>query len=329
MFVEGGKATLRFASSPEAAARSQFDKDADVSGYILRGDLSKAGYYFECYKGSDKLHFFRAESSIALRNWMAVFVSAGLTRGPSLDTSHEGRMFEFDCWKRGGGTKSSAWRRRWLRLFDREIRYWTSDADDGPPKGTIDVVQSLIVLDVTPDSSITPRLHVLRLSVIGREYTFGFSEAEERQQFLGALESYGAVIDAFAEQNIAQQMGGGGGQNAESTRNTVIRNSVLIGRVAVDGDDDAPAAMRASRTVSRVTVIMEAADASDVAELNSRFKEINASSSAPVIKRLADDFKAAADALPPTSANAIFARSREEELIGWLQAAEARAHAAD
>ena len=37
------KATLRFASSPEAAARSQFDKDTDVSGYVLRADLSKAG----------------------------------------------------------------------------------------------------------------------------------------------------------------------------------------------------------------------------------------------------------------------------------------------
>jgi hypothetical protein len=43
MSVEGGKATLRFASSPEAAARSQFDKDTDVSGYVLRADLSKAG----------------------------------------------------------------------------------------------------------------------------------------------------------------------------------------------------------------------------------------------------------------------------------------------
>lgn len=328
MSVEGGKATLRFASSPEAAARSQFDKDTDVSGYVLRADLSKAGYYFECYKGRDKLHFFRAESAVALRNWMAVFVAAGLTRGPSLDPSHEGRMFEFDCWKRGGGAKSSAWRRRWLRLFDREIRYWSSDADDAPPKGTIDVVQSLIVLDATPDTSITPHLHVLRLSVIGREYTFGFSEAEERQQFSRALQSYGAVIDAFAEENIAQQIGGADGHKAESIRDSMIRNSVAIARVAVDGDDDAAAATRA-RTVSRVTVIMEAADASDVAELNSRFKEISASSSAPVIKRLAGDFKAAADALPPTSANAIFARSREAELMGWLQAAEAGGRAAD
>jgi hypothetical protein len=43
LFVEGAKATLRLASSPEAAARSQFDKDADVTGYVLRADLSKAG----------------------------------------------------------------------------------------------------------------------------------------------------------------------------------------------------------------------------------------------------------------------------------------------
>ncbi len=53
------------------------------------------------------------------------------------------------------------------------------------------------------------------------------------------------MIDAFAEQNIAQQIGGGGGQNAESIRNTVIKNSVAIGRAAVDGDDDEPAATRA------------------------------------------------------------------------------------
>jgi hypothetical protein len=52
------------------------------------------------------------------------------------------------------------------------------------------------------------------------------------------------VIDAFAEENIAQQIGGAGGHKAESIRDSVIRNSVAIARVAVDGDD-APAATRA------------------------------------------------------------------------------------
>ncbi len=53
------------------------------------------------------------------------------------------------------------------------------------------------------------------------------------------------MIDAFAEQNIAQHIGGASEQNTESIRDTVIRNSVVIGRAAVDGDDDAPAATRA------------------------------------------------------------------------------------
>jgi hypothetical protein len=45
-----------------------------------------------------------------------------------------------------------------------------------------------------------------------------------------------------------------------------------------------------------------------------RYKELTASSSAWAISRLRNDFKAAAEALPHTSANAIFARAREEEL---------------
>ncbi len=53
------------------------------------------------------------------------------------------------------------------------------------------------------------------------------------------------MIDAFAEENIAQQIGGAGGHKAESIRDSMIRNSVAIARVAVDGDDDAPAATRA------------------------------------------------------------------------------------
>jgi hypothetical protein len=41
--LKGGSVSLRFASSPEAAAQSSFEKEVDVTGYVLRGDSSKAG----------------------------------------------------------------------------------------------------------------------------------------------------------------------------------------------------------------------------------------------------------------------------------------------
>jgi hypothetical protein len=41
--IKDGKATLRFASSPEAAQQSKHEKAVDVTGYILRGDAAKAG----------------------------------------------------------------------------------------------------------------------------------------------------------------------------------------------------------------------------------------------------------------------------------------------
>ncbi len=42
-FVKDSRATLRFASSPEAALQSKFDKEEDITGYVLRGDAAKAG----------------------------------------------------------------------------------------------------------------------------------------------------------------------------------------------------------------------------------------------------------------------------------------------
>jgi hypothetical protein len=74
--------------------------------------LKPRRYYFECYKGSNKLHFFRAEDAVASRVWMSdpnsllhhhhhhhppsilnlcsrsKLVAAGLTRGPSLDQAN-------------------------------------------------------------------------------------------------------------------------------------------------------------------------------------------------------------------------------------------------
>ena len=43
LMIKDGKATLRFASSPEAAQQSKHEKAVDVTGYILRGDAAKAG----------------------------------------------------------------------------------------------------------------------------------------------------------------------------------------------------------------------------------------------------------------------------------------------
>ena len=41
--MKDSRVTLRFASSHEAALQSKFDKEEDVTGYVLRGDAAKAG----------------------------------------------------------------------------------------------------------------------------------------------------------------------------------------------------------------------------------------------------------------------------------------------
>jgi hypothetical protein len=64
------------------------------------------------------------------------------------------------------------------------------------------------------------------------------------------------VIDAFAEENIAQQIGGAAGHKAESIRDSMIRNSVAIAKVAVDGDDDAAAATRARYVVVAAAAVV-------------------------------------------------------------------------
>lgn len=316
LLTSAGRATLRFSSSREAAQQAKHEKETDVTGYILRGDAAKAGFYFECYKGSDKLHFFRAESADAFQNWMAVFRAAGLAIGPSLDALSTRRALVFSCWKRGGGAKSSAWRQRWLRICDREIRYWDSETDDAPPNGSVDVVQSMLILDANVDRSAGPALHVLRVGVIGREYVFGFEDALERERFLKALESCGGVLDAHAVENMLREgeQATPGSVTRESIRQSMLQNSVLIGGSDDDAGKENALDMPIRTTVTRVTAIMEGPGSSHIAELHSRYKELTSSSSAWAISRLRNDFKAAAEALPHTSANAIFARAREEEL---------------
>ena len=64
------------------------------------------------------------------------------------------------------------------------------------------------------------------------------------------------MIDALAEENIAQQIGGAAGHKAESIRDSVIRNSVAIARVAVDGDDAPAARARCVLVVAAAVVVI-------------------------------------------------------------------------
>jgi hypothetical protein len=42
--VVGSKVSLVFAASNEAGVRGNFEKETDVTGYVMRRDLSKAGW---------------------------------------------------------------------------------------------------------------------------------------------------------------------------------------------------------------------------------------------------------------------------------------------